>query len=204
MQIFYCLGVSAHNSTLFRGQLYLHMFDLLIAIFPGCTPSSLTVSYLREWMSDSCHAVFGCLAPACQPLISEFFFCSRSLSQDALIQWCMRLPINMEKMWEQPFRLVRFVRLACQYSGKHGPDVGMVVLITFLLSFHQLIDDVLDFTSCSEQMGKPTSADLKLGLATGPVLFACQQVGFRQVLWTHCCAALQNQNPLGTANGKFR
>uniref|UniRef100_A0A8C5ZTT1 Uncharacterized protein n=1 Tax=Marmota marmota marmota TaxID=9994 RepID=A0A8C5ZTT1_MARMA len=24
-------------------------------------------------------------------------------------------------------------------------------------------------------MGKPTSADLKLGLATGPVLFACQQ-----------------------------
>ncbi|XP_059517316.1 all trans-polyprenyl-diphosphate synthase PDSS1 isoform X3 [Myotis daubentonii] len=38
-----------------------------------------------------------------------------------------------------------------------------------------LIDDVLDFTSCSEQMGKPTSADLKLGLATGPVLFACQQ-----------------------------
>lgn len=44
--------------------------------------------------------------------------------------------------------------------------------------FHQLIDDVLDFTSCSLQMGKPTSADLKLGLATGPVLFACQQVGF--------------------------
>ncbi|XP_071455924.1 all trans-polyprenyl-diphosphate synthase PDSS1 isoform X2 [Marmota flaviventris] len=38
-----------------------------------------------------------------------------------------------------------------------------------------LIDDVLDFTSCSDQMGKPTSADLKLGLATGPVLFACQQ-----------------------------
>lgn len=45
------------------------------------------------------------------------------------------------------------------------------------LSFCQLIDDVLDFTSCSDQMGKPTSADLKLGIATGPVLFACQQVG---------------------------
>uniref|UniRef100_A0A2K5Y7Q3 Decaprenyl diphosphate synthase subunit 1 n=1 Tax=Mandrillus leucophaeus TaxID=9568 RepID=A0A2K5Y7Q3_MANLE len=37
-----------------------------------------------------------------------------------------------------------------------------------------LIDDVLDFTSCSN-MGKPTSADLNLGLATGPVGFACQQ-----------------------------
>ncbi|XP_039213592.1 all trans-polyprenyl-diphosphate synthase PDSS1 isoform X1 [Crotalus tigris] len=39
----------------------------------------------------------------------------------------------------------------------------------------QLVDDVLDFTSCSEQLGKPASADLKLGIATGPVLFACQQ-----------------------------
>lgn len=44
--------------------------------------------------------------------------------------------------------------------------------------FFQLIDDVLDFSSCSEVLGKPTSADLKLGIATGPVLFACQQVGF--------------------------
>ncbi|KAK7796035.1 hypothetical protein U0070_014005 [Myodes glareolus] len=39
----------------------------------------------------------------------------------------------------------------------------------------QLIGDILDFTSCSDQMGKPISADLKLGLATGPVLFVCQQ-----------------------------
>uniref|UniRef100_A0A2K5JZV2 Decaprenyl diphosphate synthase subunit 1 n=1 Tax=Colobus angolensis palliatus TaxID=336983 RepID=A0A2K5JZV2_COLAP len=38
----------------------------------------------------------------------------------------------------------------------------------------QLIDDVLDFTSCSN-MGKPTSADVNLGLATGPVGSACQQ-----------------------------
>lgn len=40
----------------------------------------------------------------------------------------------------------------------------------------QLIDDVLDFTSCADHLGKPTAADLKLGLATGPVLFACRQV----------------------------
>lgn len=37
----------------------------------------------------------------------------------------------------------------------------------------QLIDDVLDFTSHSENLGKPGSgADLRLGLATAPVLFA--------------------------------
>lgn len=40
----------------------------------------------------------------------------------------------------------------------------------------QLVDDVLDFTSCAKHLGKPSAADLKLGLATGPVLFACQQV----------------------------
>ncbi|XP_044016458.1 all trans-polyprenyl-diphosphate synthase PDSS1-like [Aphidius gifuensis] len=39
----------------------------------------------------------------------------------------------------------------------------------------QLIDDHLDFVSSSDKMGKPTAADLKLGLATAPVLFACEQ-----------------------------
>uniref|UniRef100_A0A8D1YLP3 Decaprenyl-diphosphate synthase subunit 1 n=1 Tax=Sus scrofa TaxID=9823 RepID=A0A8D1YLP3_PIG len=71
-------------------------------------------------------------------------------------------------------------QLLCQsvarwYGGPGGRDAGVVVLVTALSPSHQLIDDVLDFTSCSDQMGKPTSADLKLGLATGPVLFACQQ-----------------------------
>ncbi|XP_055003433.1 all trans-polyprenyl-diphosphate synthase PDSS1 isoform X3 [Sorex araneus] len=53
-----------------------------------------------------------------------------------------------------------------EIAYRYGKNVGIAF---------QLIDDVLDFTSCSDQMGKPTSTDLKLGLATGPVLFACQQ-----------------------------
>ncbi|EDL83936.1 rCG40823, isoform CRA_b [Rattus norvegicus] len=53
-----------------------------------------------------------------------------------------------------------------EIAYQYGKNVGIAF---------QLIDDVLDFTSCSDQMGKPTSADLKLGIATGPVLFACQQ-----------------------------
>ena len=40
----------------------------------------------------------------------------------------------------------------------------------------QLVDDLLDFTSSDAVMGKPTTADLRLGLATGPVLFAAHQV----------------------------
>ncbi|CAL1526618.1 unnamed protein product [Lymnaea stagnalis] len=39
----------------------------------------------------------------------------------------------------------------------------------------QLVDDLLDFISSDMVMGKPTAADLKLGLATAPVLFAAQE-----------------------------
>lgn len=45
----------------------------------------------------------------------------------------------------------------------------------------QLMDDLLDFVASSEIIGKPAAADLKLGLATAPVLFACEQVGMQNV-----------------------
>lgn len=40
----------------------------------------------------------------------------------------------------------------------------------------QLIDDTLDFAENKENIGKPIFVDMKLGLATAPVLFACRQV----------------------------
>ncbi|CDW56315.1 decaprenyl diphosphate synthase subunit 1 [Trichuris trichiura] len=39
----------------------------------------------------------------------------------------------------------------------------------------QLVDDLLDFTSTDGELGKPTGADLRAGVITGPVLFACRQ-----------------------------
>jgi hexaprenyl-diphosphate synthase len=39
----------------------------------------------------------------------------------------------------------------------------------------QMIDDVLDYTQTSQQLGKPGMADLKLGLATAPILFAWRE-----------------------------
>ncbi|CAG8550146.1 3645_t:CDS:2 [Ambispora gerdemannii] len=39
----------------------------------------------------------------------------------------------------------------------------------------QLVDDMLDFTSSSDNFGKPVGADLKLGLATAPVLYAWEE-----------------------------
>ncbi|XP_044149237.1 all trans-polyprenyl-diphosphate synthase PDSS1 isoform X3 [Bufo gargarizans] len=53
-----------------------------------------------------------------------------------------------------------------EIAYQYGKNIGIAF---------QLIDDVLDYTSCADQLGKPAAADLKLGLATGPVLFACQK-----------------------------
>ncbi|KAJ1946990.1 coq1 putative hexaprenyl diphosphate synthase [Kickxella alabastrina] len=39
----------------------------------------------------------------------------------------------------------------------------------------QLIDDLLDFTVSAAELGKPAGADLELGLATAPVLYAWQE-----------------------------
>merc|ERR1719201_2806832 len=41
---------------------------------------------------------------------------------------------------------------------------------------YQIVDDILDFTGASAQLGKPAQADMELGLSTAPVLFASQTV----------------------------
>lgn len=37
------------------------------------------------------------------------------------------------------------------------------------------MDDVLDYASASSTLGKPGGADLQLGLATGPALYAWEE-----------------------------
>lgn len=39
----------------------------------------------------------------------------------------------------------------------------------------QIVDDMLDYTSSDNSIGKPSQADLKLGLATAPILFAWKE-----------------------------
>eukprot|EP00118_Oscarella_pearsei_P009539 m.55357 g.55357 ORF g.55357 m.55357 type:complete len:351 (+) comp34459_c0_seq1:87-1139(+) len=53
----------------------------------------------------------------------------------------------------------------CDLAFQYGRNLGIAF---------QLIDDMLDFISTSEVLGKPAAADLKLGLATAPVLFASE------------------------------
>lgn len=42
-------------------------------------------------------------------------------------------------------------------------------------SWLQFIDDVLDFTSSSGQLGKPNLNDIKSGVITAPVLYAAEE-----------------------------
>jgi all-trans-nonaprenyl-diphosphate synthase len=42
----------------------------------------------------------------------------------------------------------------------------------------QIVDDILDFTSSSEVLGKPSGSDLKSGNLTAPVLFALEEKPF--------------------------
>ncbi|KAG0343702.1 coq1 putative hexaprenyl diphosphate synthase [Podila humilis] len=54
----------------------------------------------------------------------------------------------------------------CDIAYTYGKNIGLAF---------QLVDDMLDFTVSSEDFGKPAGADLKLGLATAPVLFAWEE-----------------------------
>ncbi|XP_072109974.1 all trans-polyprenyl-diphosphate synthase PDSS1 [Mobula birostris] len=90
----------------------------------------------------------------------------------------------LEKTFKKTASLIANSCKAVSILGNCDPEVqeiayqyGRNLGIAF-----QLIDDVLDFTSSANQLGKPTAADLKLGLATGPVLFACQQFPELQAL----------------------
>ena len=51
----------------------------------------------------------------------------------------------------------------------------MLTSLLIVLSILQFIDDVLDFTSSSGELGKPNLNDIKSGVVTAPVLYAAEQ-----------------------------
>lgn len=56
--------------------------------------------------------------------------------------------------------------LAEESAFNYGKNLGIAF---------QLVDDALDFVATSEELGKPAGADMNLGLATAPVLFAAER-----------------------------
>ena len=55
------------------------------------------------------------------------------------------------------------VKANADAAYNYGRSIGIAI---------QLIDDIHDYVASSEQLGKTAANDLKLGLATAPVLFA--------------------------------
>merc|ERR1711992_274899 len=53
-----------------------------------------------------------------------------------------------------------------QAAYSYGRNIGIAF---------QLVDDLLDFVASADMLGKPAANDMKLGLATAPVLFASQE-----------------------------
>lgn len=57
------------------------------------------------------------------------------------------------------------------------------------LSF-QVVDDILDFTQSTEQLGKPAGSDLAKGNLTAPVIFALEnEPRLREIIETEFCEA---------------
>ena len=72
------------------------------------------------------------------------------------------------------------ISLSCRSSAVLGGcapeavDAAYVYGKNLGLAF-QLVDDMLDYTISAEELGKPAGADLELGLATAPLLFAWKE-----------------------------
>lgn len=60
-----------------------------------------------------------------------------------------------------------------QHLYEYGKNLGLAF---------QVVDDVFDFTSSAETLGKPAGADMASGIVTAPVLFALEEKPYLEVL----------------------
>lgn len=83
----------------------------------------------------------------------------------------------LEKTYKKTASLIACCCKAVAVFGDCGPEVQEIAFQygrNIGMAF-QVVDDILDFIASEGEMGKPTATDLRLGLATAPVLFACEQ-----------------------------
>lgn len=72
--------------------------------------------------------------------------------------------------------MLKLSRAAAVLLGSHDPIIEQCYQFGRNLGLcFQIVDDMLDYTLSDAAIGKPSQADLKLGLATAPILFAWKQ-----------------------------
>ena len=84
------------------------------------------------------------------------------------------LSYYLQKTYLKSASLISKSCRAAALLGQHTPEVVEAAYSygrNLGLAF-QLVDDMLDYTISGEELGKPAGADLELGLATAPLLFA--------------------------------
>ena len=84
------------------------------------------------------------------------------------------LSYYLQKTYLKSASLISKSCRAAALLGQHSPEVVEAAYSygrNLGLAF-QLLDDMLDYTMSGEELGKPAGADLELGLATAPLLFA--------------------------------
>lgn len=85
----------------------------------------------------------------------------------------------IRKSYHKTASLITLSLRSTAILGGYGPDSAEVTAAGEYgyhmgLAF-QIVDDILDFTANSDELGKPACADMSLGLATAPVLYALEQ-----------------------------
>ncbi|KAL2045749.1 hypothetical protein N7G274_002180 [Stereocaulon virgatum] len=113
----------------------------------------------------------------------EFMQLKNTALDEARPTWTEHtLSYYLQKTYLKSASLISKSCRAAALLGQNSPDVVEAAYSygrNLGLAF-QLVDDMLDYTTSSATLGKPAGADLELGLATAPLLFAWkdnQQLG---------------------------
>lgn len=105
----------------------------------------------------------------------EFMQLKNTAQDEAKPTWTEdTITYYLQKTYLKSASLISKSCRAAALLGRCSPDVVDAAYLygrNIGLAF-QLVDDMLDYTISGEELGKPAGADLELGLATAPLLFA--------------------------------
>lgn len=115
------------------------------------------------------------MASALDALVQGEIMQARSKKEDALdMQYYLR-----KSYFKTASLICSSCKSAALLAGYHEKSMETISAEEFgyhLGMAYQIVDDILDFTGASASLGKPAQADMQLGLATAPILFASQHV----------------------------
>jgi hexaprenyl-diphosphate synthase len=88
-------------------------------------------------------------------------------TEDAITYYLQKTYLKSASLISKSCRAAALLGHSCpavvEAAYAYGKNLGLAF---------QLVDDMLDYTISAEELGKPAGADLELGLATAPLLFA--------------------------------